>query len=39
MEPVILLMTRRMLVGIKSRAEHDARRPQAGAGSAIGMPR
>ena len=39
MEPVILLMTRRMLVGIKRRAEHDAPRPQAGAGSAIGMPR
>jgi hypothetical protein len=39
MEPVILPMTRRMLVGIKSRAERDARRPQAGAGSAIGMPR
>ena len=29
MEPVILLMTRRMLVGIKSRAEHDVREPQA----------
>jgi hypothetical protein len=29
MEPVILLMTRRMLVGIKSRAEHDGREPQA----------
>jgi len=35
----VLLMTRRMLVGIKRRAEHDAPRPQAGAGSAIGMPR
>jgi Type II CAAX prenyl endopeptidase Rce1-like len=29
----------RILVGIKRRAEHDAPRPQAGAGSAIGMPR
>jgi hypothetical protein len=29
MDPIILLMTRRMLLGIKERAEHQARRPQA----------
>jgi hypothetical protein len=28
-DPVILLMTRKMLVGIKRRAEHDVRRPQS----------
>jgi hypothetical protein len=38
MEPVILRMTRRMLVGIKSRAEHDARRPQAGLRPTPGSP-
>jgi hypothetical protein len=38
MEPVILLMTRRMLVGIKSRAEGDARRPQAGLRPTPGSP-